>query len=284
MTDEPTSGDLRTRQVLVVALAALSGGTDAIGLLALGGAFTSVMTGNLVLLGTASTTADGALALSSGTAVLAFCLGVALGTVLAGTPQPGDGVWPARVTRALAVEGALLVAYATGWWMSGADRGATAALVLLATTAVALGVQSSTVQRFGVSGLSTTFLTGTLTAIVVRLSTRRPPREVLPSIQVIAGLVIGAAAGAGIVSVLPDAAPALQLVLVGSVLLVALLRFHRRRAVTSPDAHSYATGRVQGAGAPSGHRHLEVPMTTIVLLLAFFALLSVADLLPSTVR
>ncbi len=187
MTEEPSSGDLRTRQVLVVALAALSGATDAIGLLALGGAFTSVMTGNLVLLGTASTTADGALALSSGTAVLAFCVGVALGTLLAGTPQRGDGVWPTRVTAALTVEGALLAGYATGWWATGADRGATAELLLLATTAVALGVQSSTVQRFGVSGLSTTFLTGTLTGIVSRLATRRPLREVLPSTQVVAG-------------------------------------------------------------------------------------------------
>jgi uncharacterized membrane protein YoaK (UPF0700 family) len=248
VTQDPTSGDLRTRQVLVVALAALSGATDAVGLLALGGAFTSVMTGNLVLLGTASTTADGALALSSGTAVLAFCLGVALGTLLAGTPQPGDGVWPARVTTALAVEGALFAGYATGWWVTGADRGAAATLLLLATTAVALGVQSSTVQRFGVPGLSTTFLTGTLTGIVVRLTTRRPLREVLPSVQVVVGLV----AGAAVVSAVPDAAPALQLAVVAVVLSAALLRFHRGRAATSPEPHRETTADVQEPGAPSG--------------------------------
>ncbi|MEI4273705.1 YoaK family protein [Klenkia sp. LSe6-5] len=222
-------GDLRVRQALVVVLAAVSGATDAIGLLALGGAFTSVMTGNLVLLGAASATADGTLAVASGTAIVAFCLGVAAGTVLAGTPSAGDAVWPVRVTVALAVEGGLLAGYAAGWWMTGADRGTTATLLLLTTTAVALGVQSSTVQRFGVSGLSTTFLTGTLTSIVVRLSTRRPLREVLPSVHVIAGLVAGAAAGAGVMSALPNAAPALQLVMVGGVLLVALARFHRRR-------------------------------------------------------
>ncbi|SFC23569.1 DUF1275 family protein [Klenkia taihuensis] len=252
MTARPTSGDLRTRQVLVAALAALSGATDAVGLLALGGAFTSVMTGNLVLLGTASTTTNGALALSSGTAVLAFCLGVALGTLLAGTPRREDGVWPARVTVALAVEGALLVGYAAGWWVTGADRGATAALLLLATTAVALGVQSSTVQRFGVPGLSTTFLTGTLTGIVVRLTTRRPLREVLPGVQVVVGLVAGAAAGAAVVSALPGAAPALQLALVAVVLVVASLRFHRGRAATSPGPHRETTADVQEPGAPSG--------------------------------
>lgn len=250
--DARTRGDLRVRQVLVVVLAAVSGATDAIGLLALGGAFTSVMTGNLVLLGASSATADGALALASGTAIVAFCVGVAVGTVLAGTPQAGDAVWPARVTAALAAEGVLLAAYAAGWWVSGDDRGTTATLLLLATTAVALGVQSSTVQRFGVSGLSTTFLTGTLTSIVVRLSTRRPLREVVPSVQVIAGLVVGAAAGAGVVSALPDAAPGLQLLLVGGVLVVALLRFHRQRAADSPGAHSGGTGDVQGAEASSG--------------------------------
>ena len=243
---DPAAGDLRTRQALVVVLAGVSGATDAIGLLALGGAFTSVMTGNLVLLGAASATADGALALASGVAIVAFCLGVALGTLLAGTPRPGDGAWPSRVTLGVAGEGALLVVYAVGWWVSGADRGATATLLLLATTAVALGVQSSTVQRFGVSGLSTTFLTGTLTAIVVRLTTRRPLREVLPSIQVIAGLVVGAAAGAATVSSLPVAAPALQLLLVGAVLLVALVRFPLRPR--SPDPHRQPTAGAQLSG------------------------------------
>ncbi|MCO7221175.1 YoaK family protein [Klenkia sp. PcliD-1-E] len=237
MTDDQSPGDRRTRQVLVVALAGLSGATDAISLLALGGVFTSVMTGNLVLLGTALPTLDGAQALSSGTALLAFCAGVALGTVLAGTPQPGDGVWPPRVTAALAVEAALFAGYAIGWWATGPDRGAMAALLLLGTTAVALGVQTSTVQRFGVPGLSTTFLTGTLAGVVVRLCTRQPLRDVLPSVQVVVGLVVGAAAGAAAVTALPDAAPAVQLAVIALVLVVALLRFHRGRAAAPPEVH-----------------------------------------------
>jgi len=221
--------DVRVRQGLVVLLAALSGATDAIGLLALGGAFTSVMTGNLVLVGVGAATADGALALASGVAVVAYCLGVAVGALVAGTPQPGDGVWPTRVTLGLVTEACLFLAYAVGWWVSGDQRGAPAALLLLAATAVGLGVQSSTVQRFGVAGLSTTFMTGTLTAIVVRLTTRRPLHEVLPSAQVVGGLVVGAAAGAATVRAAPVAAPVLQLVLVGGVLLAALARSGRPR-------------------------------------------------------
>src|SRR3569833_3217547 len=80
-------GAHRLRQTLVVTLAVGSGATDAIGLLALGGAFTSVMTGNMVLLGVAASSADGALAASSGFALLAFCAGAALGARLAGTAQ-----------------------------------------------------------------------------------------------------------------------------------------------------------------------------------------------------
>ena len=43
--------------------------------IALGGAFTSVMTGNLVILGASASTADGALAIASGGAIVAFYLG-----------------------------------------------------------------------------------------------------------------------------------------------------------------------------------------------------------------
>src|SRR3954447_10511837 len=88
------SPNARLRQTLVVTLAVVSGATDAIGLLALGGAFTSVMTGNMVLLGVAASSAEGALAASSGLAILAFCAGAALGARLAGIPAAGDPVWP----------------------------------------------------------------------------------------------------------------------------------------------------------------------------------------------
>src|SRR3954463_4410217 len=100
----PSPSTARLRQTLVVTLAVVSGATDTIGLLALGGAFTSVMTGNMVLLGVAASSADGTLAASSGFAIPAFCAGAALGARLAGSAQKGDRVWPRPVTVALAVE------------------------------------------------------------------------------------------------------------------------------------------------------------------------------------
>ncbi|UOY01674.1 YoaK family protein [Blastococcus sp. PRF04-17] len=219
---------LRLRQSLVVTLAVVSGATDAIGLMALGGAFTSVMTGNLVILGVSASTADGELAIASGGAIVAFCAGAALGARLAGLPTPGDRVWPRPVTLALSVELVLLIGYAVGWWLTGARPGTVVALLLLFALAAALGIQSSTVQRFGVSGMSTTYLTGTLTTVVMRLATGRGVREVRHSIEILVGLVAGAAAGAGLLVLLPMAAPVLQLVALGAVVLLGATAFRRR--------------------------------------------------------
>jgi uncharacterized membrane protein YoaK (UPF0700 family) len=211
----------------VVVLAVVSGATDAIGLLTLGGAFTSVMTGNLVILGLSASAADGALAIASGGAILAFCAGAALGARLAGSPQDTDRIWPRPVTIGLAVELVFMTAYAVGWWVTGGTPGPAAALAMLFATALALGIQSSTVQRFGVSGMSTTYLTGTLTTVVMRLATGRGVREVWHSVEILLGLVAGAAAGAGLLLLVPLLAPVLQLVALGGVVLVAAAVAHR---------------------------------------------------------
>jgi uncharacterized membrane protein YoaK (UPF0700 family) len=214
---------LRLRQTLVVTLAVVSGATDAIGLLALGGAFTSVMTGNMVLLGVSISSANGTLAASSGFSILAFCAGAALGARLAGSPQKGDPIWPRAVTVGLAVELLFVAAYAVGWWVTGGSPGSGVALGLLLCTALALGIQSSTVQRFGVNGMSTTYLTGTLTTVVIRLAGGRGVREVWHSVEILLGLVVGAALGAGLLLLAPLFAPLLQLVALGGVVAIAAI-------------------------------------------------------------
>jgi uncharacterized membrane protein YoaK (UPF0700 family) len=213
----------RLRQSLVVALAVVSGATDAIGLLALGGAFTSVMTGNLVLLGVSVASGDGGRAVAAGGAVLAFCAGVAIGARVAGTARPDDTVWPRQVTRALFVEFALMATYAIGWWSTGTRPGQLTATAMLLCTAVALGVQSSMVQRFGVQGLSTTYLTGTLTTVVMRLTHGRSVREVQHSLEVIGGLLVGAAGGTALVLWARPLAPLLQLLLLAGVAVAAVV-------------------------------------------------------------
>lgn len=216
------------RQWLVVVLAVVSGATDAIGLIALGGAFTSVMTGNLVILGASASTTDGALAIASGGSILAFCVGAWLGARLAGAARPGDPVWPRAVTLGLVVELALIAGYGIGWWVTGGEPGAVLTQVLLFLMAGAMGVQSSTVQRFGVSGLSTTYLTGTLTTVVMKIAAGTGLREVRGSLEILFALVAGAAAGAGLLIVAPLTAPVLQIGCLVAVLVIAVVATRRR--------------------------------------------------------
>lgn len=220
----------RLRHGLVVALTFNAGATDAIGFLALGGAFTSVMTGNLVLFGISVADGDGGLAWHTATAIACFIFGCVIGARLAGPARAGDPVWPPSVTRALLVEFAVFTAYAMGWWaLHGRPHGG-AQLALLAVNAVGLGIQSSTVQRFGVAGLSTTYMTGTLTTLVSRLSSGHRVRDIKDSGQLLVALVAGASVSTLVNHIAPIIAPALQLASIGGVLVVASRRLLAHRA------------------------------------------------------
>ena len=217
----PDSRAARRRHALVVTLTFATGSADAMGFLALGGAFSSVMTGNMVLLGLSAGAADAQLALTSGAAILAFVVGLLVGAHLAGSPRADDPVWPGRVTRALLVELTVLLAYLAGWEVSQGHRSEHVALTLLMLSAVALGIQSSAVQRFGVNGLSSTYLTGTLTNFIGDLAARRPHTTWLPRGQVLLALMTGAAVGALTTVHAPRLAPVLCVLPLGVVALGA---------------------------------------------------------------
>jgi uncharacterized membrane protein YoaK (UPF0700 family) len=222
----------RWRQALLVLLAVNSGATDAVGFVSLGGAFTSVMTGNMVLIGLSAAKSDGAVALRSALAIVLFMAGCVIGSRVAGQHTEGDPLWPRQVTRALWIELAAFAVYAVGWWASGSHPTGSVQLVLLSANAIALGVQSSAVLRFGVSGLSTTYMTGTLTTMMAALAAGRHPRKVLPSAEIIVGLIVGAAAATLLAIYVPVVAPLLQLVLV----LVVIVTSSMRPAVPEADA------------------------------------------------
>ncbi|MBV8347247.1 MAG: DUF1275 family protein, partial [Mycolicibacterium sp.] len=85
------------------------------------------------------------------------------------------------------------MAYAAGWRaVGGHPRGAVTTAGLLALAAFALGVQAAAVKRFGVSGLSTTYLTGTLTTLVTRLAGGGRLRDVARHLALLVALVLGA--------------------------------------------------------------------------------------------
>ena len=138
-------------------------------------------------------------------------------------------VWPRAVTVALAIELAMFIAFGVGWWLLGSAPSGDWLIPLLALNAGALGLQSSAIQRFGVSGLSTTYLTGTLTTVVVRLTHGKGLRTVRHSLVILAGLIVGAALATVALAVAPVAVPLLQIGTVGAVLIVVLFSRAMRR-------------------------------------------------------
>ncbi|MFG1866962.1 YoaK family protein [Micromonospora arborensis] len=203
---------LRRRNALVVVLTFLTGSADAIGFLSLGGAFSSVMTGNMVLLGLSAGRGEAELAVTSGCAIISFIVGVLAGARVVGSAQPDDPVWPRRVTWALVLELLVFVVFLVVWEVTLGTPDAHVHLALLLLSAAALGVQSSAIQRFGVAGLSSTYLTGTLTSLIAGVAARSPWDSLRPKAQVLLALMVGAAVGALVALHLPVVAPALLIV------------------------------------------------------------------------
>ncbi|MBT0773829.1 DUF1275 domain-containing protein [Kineosporia sp. J2-2] len=201
----------QARDRAAVSLAFVSGATDATGLLALGGTFTSVMTGNLVLFGSGLAQGESEVWGHAAAAIAAFVIGAAIGTRVAGTSVKTDPVWPAAVNRALLVELVVFAVYAILYWANGNHPEGTLMAILLAMNAFALGMQSSAIQRYGVSGLSTTYMTGTLTTLVIRLASGRPLRDVAHAGTLLISLVVGAAAAAAALRWAEGLVPVLQL-------------------------------------------------------------------------
>lgn len=228
VTDE--EGRRRRRHRLVVGLTFVTGIADALGVLALGGAFSSVMTGNMVLLGLSAGTLDAQLAISSSSAIGAYIVGVLVGSRVAGSPVPGDPVWPRQVTWALAVELVAVLGFLICWEAlleDGLDD--SAQLLMLMVLAAALGIQGSAVQRFGVPGLSSTYLTGTLTGLIAGIATRRPWPSLLPSAKLLVALIVGSGVGAAVIVHAPRLAPVVLAVPLAAVVLGGLSLRERRR-------------------------------------------------------
>src|ERR1700749_2249280 len=87
----------RLRDALVVVLALTSGAVDAVTFVRLGRVFSSVITGNLALLGVAAGQREGGLAASGGLALAGYGLGVIAGRANVGV-SADQRIWPRRTT------------------------------------------------------------------------------------------------------------------------------------------------------------------------------------------
>jgi uncharacterized membrane protein YoaK (UPF0700 family) len=122
------------------------------------------------------------------------------------------GGWPAHVTWALLAELALLGGFAVGWEITGARPGGWVQFCLLAVAAAGMGVQSSAVKNMGLTEVSTTYLTGTLTGLVSSLVSPGPrATDRWRRLGVLLGLAAGASLTGLLVATAPDGVPALPL-------------------------------------------------------------------------
>jgi uncharacterized membrane protein YoaK (UPF0700 family) len=206
----------RLRDVVIVALTVLTGATDAMAFVKLGGVFTSVMTGNMVLIGVAVGRGSLGALISTLVAFLAYIVGSLVGGRVAGGPQDDDPLWPPEMTRAFVLEFILMVVFATMWWATLGHTTELETRTMLGVCAGALGLQSSTILRLGVSGLSTTYLTGTLTTVVHAISSEHTLKGKGRAVAILTALIVGAALGASTAIFASVAAPVIQLVILGA--------------------------------------------------------------------
>jgi uncharacterized membrane protein YoaK (UPF0700 family) len=232
MDDRPPQ---RILTLIAIALTFASGATDVASYTRLGNVFTSVMTGNIVLLGLAVARHSLTLASHTLVSIAGYITGVAGGTriargfrVAAAAADPGADEgrasgFPRPVGWALLAELILLCGLTVGWEIDGARPAGWAQFCLLAVAASAMGVQSSTVTYMGLSEVSTTYLTGTLTGLVsslvspVKQGTQYRARR----FGVLIGLAMGAALSGLLIATAADAVPALPLAALATCIFLA---------------------------------------------------------------
>jgi uncharacterized membrane protein YoaK (UPF0700 family) len=207
--------------VIAVVLTFASGASDVTSFTRLGNVFTSVMTGNMTVFGLAVARGSASLAAHTAVAFAGYVIGVFAGSRIvwyhtareSGGPS-GTG-WPAHITLTLVTELVLLAGVLIGWELSGTHPAGGAQYTILVVAACAMGIQSATVNEMGLSNVSTTFLTGTLTALVSGIG-RPEAKGDARRTGVLMGLVAGAILAGALEATAAAAVPLLPILGVGT--------------------------------------------------------------------
>ncbi|MFF5206270.1 YoaK family protein [Streptosporangium sp. NPDC000396] len=180
----------RWGHVVLTLLTLAAGAMDAVAFLGLGGVFTANMTGNLVLSALVGREDWETHALSSGLSCVGFCAGLLIGFKVPGHGR-GDERWPSAATRLLCADLALQIAFLAGWVLCDAEPGPASMLMLIGVASCAMGLQSAAARRVDLAGITTTFVTGTLTSLFETLASGRFT-DTGHRAAVVAALVLGA--------------------------------------------------------------------------------------------
>jgi uncharacterized membrane protein YoaK (UPF0700 family) len=153
------------RDLRLLILAASSGSADGWSYLGLGHAFVANMTGSTVLLGVAVFQNHGDM-LHPAICLGSYAVGAMIGSLLTADVRPGAS-WPKRISWTLMLEGLLLLAAEVGWIATQIHSSHAPNLnLLLATAALAIGLQSSAMVQLNIPGVVTTYITGTWTTLL----------------------------------------------------------------------------------------------------------------------
>jgi uncharacterized membrane protein YoaK (UPF0700 family) len=217
----------RRFSVAIVLLALSAGASDALSFAGLGGVFTSVMTGNLIVLGVAVGRLELGAAILPAVAIAAYTGGVlATATWLRHTRADDDDPWPALVTVTLVTGAAGQAVVLVVWLLSGTQPDPTVRAIMVSLLAAAMGVQGTAVNTLAIPGAATTYLTGTLTVLATEVATGGIPVTMRRRLMVLAAALAGAAACAALLWWWRPAAPAFAL---SCTLTVIALTWRRRQ-------------------------------------------------------
>jgi uncharacterized membrane protein YoaK (UPF0700 family) len=170
------------RDVRLLILAASAGSADGWCYSGFGHAFVANMTGNTVLMGLAVFQYHGDL-LHPVISLCGYAAGVIAGSLLTAKVKPGMA-WSKAISWALMLEALLLLAAEAGWVAHSLHISrAPNLVVLLATVAFAIGIQSSSMAQLKIPGVVTTYITGTWTTMLsglvglARSERQQPPGQ-----------------------------------------------------------------------------------------------------------
>jgi uncharacterized membrane protein YoaK (UPF0700 family) len=218
------------RDLLLVALTISTGAVDALSWLGLGKVFSAFMTGNIAFLGFRVGGAPGPSVPRVLAATAAFALGAFLAARIVRRAQRSDSLWPRPAMIALAAALVFQAAFLALWAAVSGHPSAGSGEVLIALSAVAMGMQTTTIFSLGVRADFTTAATATLAVLMGDLAgwsqTRGERRRLAGTIV---GLFVGAVIGGVLVVNARTWAPVFPLVVTGLVITAAALAFESRR-------------------------------------------------------
>ena len=174
--------------VLLILLTVVTGLVDAFSYLSLGHVFVANMTGNVVFVGFALSSAGSTSLMGSLLAVLAFALGAALG----GRWATGRTLHRGRLLASTTSVQAGLLLWASVLATTTGAAATAAQLSLIGLLALAMGGQNAVVRRLAVPDLTTTVLTLTVTGLVADASSWSVRARRLASVlSMLAGALTG---------------------------------------------------------------------------------------------